>query len=337
MIEQGVLSTVPVEIGDAEERSAMLRVAVEEGKLFLVPSNKDEAPFQTYLAGVPGFAFLLALQKLSIADDNEPLSAAAKLIFGRLSELDFATLFERLVDMTLVSRSHSGNKSMHTFGVDLFANRVKKLTVRRERDGDVHVCNSNELFIPVDYQPGFDSRVTIQPNSEGNIADEDGLLKGADDTIFVYIQDKLARSSNKERTVVRTYAKMYTNVLVEHKKLLKESVKSDDAKMKAALEHVYIVMYDWGNDGKEFNTPTLEEVQEELKILCEETTDKIAFGGKKEALGKRDEANYKFAVAKFSEHFDSHVRTMGRREIEKWLIPSLLCFPRLILKVKGEE
>jgi hypothetical protein len=84
----------------------------------------------------------------------------------------------------------------------------------------------------------------------------------------------------------------------------------------------------------------LEEVQEELKILCEETTDKIAIKGKKKAWRKGNEADlnkYKFAVAKFSEHFDSHVRTMERREIEKWLIPSLLCFPRLILEVKGEE
>jgi hypothetical protein len=34
-----------------------------------------------------------------------------------------------------------------------------------------------------------------------------------------------------------------------------------------ALENVYIVMYDWGNDGKEFNTPTLEVVQEEQQTM----------------------------------------------------------------------
>jgi hypothetical protein len=294
--------------------------------------------------------------------DDGPLSAAAKLVFGRVVELDIATLFERLVDMTLVSRSHSANDSRSVFGVHLFTSKVEALTVRRECDGDVHSCNSNELFIPADYQRGFDSRVTVRLNGKDYIHDG-GLLEDTDDAIFVYTQDKIARSSNQP--IANVYARMYMNALAEHKKLLRESVKSDDANMKAALLNVYIVMYDWGNDGKHSVTPTFDEVQEELQRLRKITMYNIAKDmknldtltkeleslrkmpgskdvteWKKETRKKRNEddlANIKFALNMFSEHFDSHVKTMGRQELENWLIPSLRCFPRLILEVDKKK
>jgi hypothetical protein len=66
---------------------------------------------------------------------------------------------------------------------------------------------------------------------------------------------------------------------------------SSEAKMKAAL------------DGRCFMTPTFGEAKGELEKLRKNTRKNAVFD------------DFNFAEAMFSEHFDSHVKTMGGKSL----------------------
>jgi hypothetical protein len=59
LFEHGVLSTVPIKIGRKDDTTAMLRIAVEEGQLFLVPTSSDTNSYDTSILASLGFLFFL--------------------------------------------------------------------------------------------------------------------------------------------------------------------------------------------------------------------------------------------------------------------------------------
>jgi hypothetical protein len=313
IFEHGVLSTALVTIGDTDEISQTLRLAVDAGKIFLVPNlSASASPY--YRVGVPGFAVLLALKKLARLENPEgPLCKAAKDIFGNPfnNHKAVSDLFERSVDMTLISRSHSAGDVMEMFGIT--GQKPRNITVGKlevvQQPGEAYTdmlnCRTNELYIPPEHQRGFDSRVTL--------VEPGGVDNHVRNTFVFYIQDKIALSNAPPEKV---YAKMYTNVLAEHKKLL-PNLEPDD--IVAALANVHIVMYNWGDRGD--NAPTPEAVKNRLKEILNKGTAKTL-----------DE--FKFADQVFDDHFSKNVHTVARPGLDEWLIPSLRIIPRLVQEIE---
>jgi hypothetical protein len=166
-------------------------------------------------------------------------------------------------------------------------------------------CRTNELYIPPEHQRGFDSRVTL--------VEPGGVDNHVRNTFVFYIQDKIALSNAPPEKV---YAKMYTKVLAEHKKLL-PNLEPDD--IVAALANVHIVMYNWGDRGD--NAPTPEAVKNRLKEILNKGTAKTL-----------DE--FKFADQVFDDHFSKNVHTVARPGLDEWLIPSLRIIPRLVQEIE---
>jgi len=261
------------------------------------------------------------LDKLHVSDESlkRPLCKAAKDIFGKPFQLSkVGTLFECAVDMTLVSRSHSVTDAKNVFGVSgtLLADSMR-LTVRRGKEyDDMRNCPPNELYLPANKdeegnakdQRGFDSRVTLHPISKIQ-------LPGVPDAVFVYIQEKIALSPRTPAEKV--YARMYTNVLAEHMKLLPK-LKPDD--LVVALENVHIVMYNWGDMGE--NAPTSAAVKSSLEKVLDKAT-------------ARNLDEFKFADRVFHDHFNSNVHTVAQPKLEEWLIPSLRIIPRLVEEIES--
>lgn len=338
IFEDFVLSSEPTLALSVEGRGVDLRKAVEDGNLILFDDGRGREKF---LAGVPGFAVILGLNKCALAILKEQslgaLCTAAGILFEDIlinsQKMEMAELFERAVDMTIVSRSAGGTWGYLRPHKDLFgtgrgilpyADDFGQVVVRRASkipkvdqcvlDDEISKVNQCELFVPPEGHPGYDSRVTFLHTSPEN------LPTVARPFVFVYVQAKCAPPTKK--SLAEVYAKTICHILNEHSRLhlsQLEEVEPDD--LQRAFSAVHIIMYNWGD--KDLGAPAKKAIQQILGRWIEGET-KI-----------KPHAVHALAFVN-SRYFSSNLRTVGRPELEAWLIPSLRVFPRLVEAAEEE-
>jgi len=334
IFEDFVLSSEPTLAHSVEGRGVDLRKAIEVGDLILVDDGRDRAS-GWFLAGVPGFAVIWGLNKCALAIPKEQslgaLCTAAGILFEDIltnpQKMEIAELFERAVDMTIVSRSARGHLRSYAdlFGTEPGRGRMPyadfgKVVVRcASKISKVNQCvlndeiskvNQCELFVPPEVHPGYDSRVTFSHTSPKN------LPTGAKPFVFVYVQAKCATPQKQKAEV---YAKTIYHILNEHSRLhlsKLEKVEPDD--LQRAFSAVHIIMYNWGD--KDLGAPAKKAIQQILDRWIKD--------------GTKSEPHALAFVN--SRYFSSNLRTVGRPELEAWLIPSLRVFPRLVEAAEGE-
>ena len=323
IFEDFVLSCEPTLAHSVEGRDVDLRKGVEAGDLILFDDDSSDRQKGGFLAGMPGFAVILGLNKCALAiQKGQSLGAlctAAGILFEDIltnpKKMATAELFERAVDMTIVSRSAGGHLRATPY-VDLFGtepgrDRVPyadfgKVVVRC--DDKISKVNQCELFVPHEGHPGYDSRVTFSHKSPKF------LPTGAKPFVFVYVQAKCA---TRQKPLAEVYANTIYHILNEHSRLHLSQLEPDD--LQRAFSAVHIIMYNWGDN--DLGAPADNAIQQILEGWIKD--------------GTRPEPHVTHALA-FVNDFSSNLRTVGRPELEAWLIPSLRVFPRLVEAAEGE-
>jgi hypothetical protein len=134
----------------------------------------------------------------------------------------------------------------------------------------------------------------------------------------LYFYNQMKLSYPKRESLEEVIAKMICYVLLYH---LAEV--GDD------LSAVYITLYNWGDDTTEVNKePPLDD------YLLRSALDK-ALKNARENRGKNFEwpQNFPMRLTEFVDHYMDHVKFVGQKRMQRWLLPTLLPFPSILLNV----
>jgi hypothetical protein len=308
VVESFVLSSRSFDV-----ENNFFRDTLEKGEIFIVREER-----RSFIPAVPVWALLDLIRQNNLASWTTPRCTAAQALIGRFDQTSQpASWWERLVDLTIACRSHDGNDLEELFGVycseDVFSKKSLPLRVLNESD-IIQAQAPPEQSLPVKYAMADLANVLViaAPNKPGY----DSMVKLClpEVTVPLYIYNQMKLSYPQGESLEEVVGKMICYVLLYHLTDV-----GDD------LSSVYITLYNWGDNTTDMDEePPLDNRM--LRSALDTTLENVR---KRFKLPE----NFPRRLTEFMDHYLSHVHFVGQKRMQRWLLPTLLPFPSILLNV----